>query len=118
MQTLELKTRTLESSARRVAVCKEWDIPLGLGRSFDIGGRPIAVFKARDGRLFAVDGTCPHKGGPLADGMLAGDQVVCPYHAFRFHRETGECDRPGICSISAYPVEVEGDTICVALPMM
>ena len=42
------------------------------------------MFRTRTGKVFAVDGTCPHKGGPLADGMLVGEQVVCPLHAFRF----------------------------------
>src|SRR5438105_3131160 len=101
----------LQSATDRVAVCREWDIPAGLGRSFRVGHKQIAVFKARDGKVFAVDGTCPHKAGPLADGMIVGHQVVCPLHAFRFAAETGECDQPGVCSIAAYPVEVDGDTV-------
>ena len=99
----------------RVAVCKEWDIPVGLGRSFRVGGRLVAVFRARDGKVFAVEGTCPHKGGPLADGMVVGHQVVCPLHAFRFTAESGECDQPGVCPIETYPVELDGDTVFVTL---
>ena len=99
----------------RVAVCQVWDIPFGLGRSFQVAGRLIAVFKARDGQLFAVDGSCPHKGGPLADGMVVGHQVVCPLHAFRFESDTGACDQPGVCPIGSYPVEVDGDTVFVGV---
>lgn len=110
MQTLGLKT-----AASRVPLCKEWDIPLGLGRSFEVGGRLVAVFKARDGKLFATDGLCPHKNGPLADGMVVGHQVVCPLHAFRFAADSGACDQPGVCPIATYPVEVEGDTVFVTL---
>ncbi|HJZ54712.1 MAG TPA: Rieske 2Fe-2S domain-containing protein [Gemmataceae bacterium] len=102
--------------AGRVPLCQSWDIPPGLGRSFRVGGRLIAVFKARDGKVFAVDGTCPHKNGPLADGMVVGHQVVCPLHAFRFAADSGNCDQPGVCPIGTYPVEVEGDTVFVTVP--
>ena len=47
--------------------------------------------------------------------MLAGDQVVCPFHAFRFDAHTGECDQPGECSIRTYPVEVRNGAVVVAL---
>ena len=91
----------------RVEVCKLDDLPLGLGRAFTVGGKPLAVFRTRTGRVFAIDGVCPHKGGPLADGMLgADDQVVCPYHAFRFDPHTGACDQPGACGVATYPVDV------------
>jgi nitrite reductase (NADH) small subunit len=108
--------RPTPGTTRRVPVCKAWDIPVGLGRGFDVGGKRIAVFKARDGKVFAVDGTCPHRGGPLADGMVVGHQVVCPLHAFRFAAESGACDQPGVCPIAAHPVEVDGDTVFVVVP--
>ena len=113
MQTLQLKTK----APGRVAVCQEWDIPLGLGRSFQVAGRLVAVFKARDGKLFAVDGTCPHKGGPLADGMLIGEQVVCPLHAFRFDGTSGGCDQAHVCAIEAFPAEVRAGTVFVTVPV-
>ena len=112
MQTLRLKS----TAPGRIAVCQVWDISTGLGRGFQVAGRLVAVFKARDGQLFAVDGTCPHKGGPLADGMVVGHQVVCPLHAFRFASDSGACDQPGVCPIGTYRVEVDGDTVFVAVP--
>lgn len=99
----------------RVSLCQLDDLPVGLGRAFEIEGKPIAVFRTRAGRVFATDGFCPHKNGPLADGMLAGDSVVCPYHNFRFDATTGECDQPGICSIATYPVDVTDTGIVVTL---
>jgi nitrite reductase (NADH) small subunit len=104
------------TTATRVQLCVLDDIPTGLGRAFEVGGRSIAVFRGRDGRVFAVDGKCPHKNGPLADGMLIGEQVVCPLHAFRFHGATGECDQPGTCGIEAYPTEVREGTVFVTVP--
>ena len=114
MQTLAVKR---QASLLRVPVCKTWDIPLGLGRSFEVAGKVIAVFKTREGEVFAVDGVCPHKNGPLADGMVVGRQVVCPLHAYRFEARTGDCDQAGICSIGTYPVEVEGDAVFVVVAL-
>jgi nitrite reductase (NADH) small subunit len=98
-----------------VEVCELDELTVGLGRPFQVGDKLIAVFRSRTGQVFAVDGVCPHKGGPLADGMLAGDQVVCPYHAFRYDGRTGECDQAGACSVTTYPVEVSGGNVRVAI---
>ena len=99
----------------RIALCQLDELPVGLGRAFEVDGLPLAVFRTRAGRIFAVDGICPHKGGPLADGMLAGDSVVCPYHAFRFEGATGACDQAGTCDIATYPVEVTDDGVFVTI---
>lgn len=100
----------------KVALCVLDDIAIGLGRAFDVGGRTLAVFHSRDGKVFAVDGTCPHKGGPIVDGMLIGEQVVCPLHAYRYAGTSGECDQPGACAIEAYPAEVRDGTVFVTVP--
>ena len=97
------------STLTRLALCQIDDLPVGLGRAFEVGETPIAVFRTRAGKVFATDAFCTHKGGPLADGMLAGDQVVCPYHAFRFDSQTGECDQANVCAIATYPVDVAAD---------
>jgi nitrite reductase (NADH) small subunit len=99
----------------RVRLCVLDDLPEGLGRGFVVGGKALAVFRTRTGRVFAVDGVCPHRGAPLADGMLAGEQVVCPYHAFRFDSATGACDQPGVCAIATDPVEVRDGAVLVTL---
>lgn len=99
----------------RVRLCVLDDLPVGLGRGFVVGGRTLAVFRTRTGRVFAVDGVCPHKDAPLADGMLAGDQVVCPYHAFRFDSATGVCEQAGVCAIATYPVEVRDGAVLVTV---
>lgn len=105
----------MTTTATRVSLCTLDELPPGLGRSFEVAGRLIAVFRARDSRVFAVDGTCPHKGGPLADGMLIGEQVVCPLHAFRFHGTSGECEQAGVCAIETYPAEVRDGAVFVTV---
>jgi len=65
-------------------------IPLGQGRLFQIHGISIAVFRARDGSVFATQATCPHKGGPLADGILGQRTLVCPLHNCGFDVSSGK----------------------------
>src|SRR5436190_23479436 len=110
-----LSTTPSKPEATLVRVCTLEELPVGLGRAFHIGGRTIALFRTRAGRVFAVDNRCPHKGGPLSEGMLAGDSVVCPLHAFRFELASGDCDQPGTCPIKAYPVAQEANEIFVSL---
>jgi nitrite reductase (NADH) small subunit len=71
------------------------DVPLLEGRSVEVNGRRIAVFRLPDGWA-AIDHACPHTGGPLADGIVAARCVTCPLHNQRFSLETGERqDAPG-----------------------
>lgn len=81
-------------------------IPVGEGREFDLGdGLSIAVFHARNGKVYASQAKCPHLGGPLADGIFGGSVVMCPLHAWKFDLASG---RPvqGDCGVDTYPVEV------------
>jgi nitrite reductase (NADH) small subunit len=77
-------------------------IPEGEGRCFSVGERKLAVFRARSGRVFAVQAACPHRGGPLADGLVGGHSVICPLHALCFDLETGRA-ADGSCSLATYP---------------
>jgi len=63
----------------------------GQGRAYVVGGRVIAVFRERDGRLFAIDNHCPHRGGPLADGIAGDGTVICPLHGWKIELATGRC---------------------------
>ncbi|MEW6582924.1 MAG: Rieske 2Fe-2S domain-containing protein [Actinomycetota bacterium] len=89
-------------------------IPPGEGRRFTVAGRDIAVFRLRDGRVLATDARCPHRGGPLEDGLVGMDVVVCPLHARRFSLVTGAADGEG-CAVATHPVRVEGGDVVVAL---
>jgi nitrite reductase (NADH) small subunit len=65
------------------------DVPLLEGRSVTVDGRRIAVFRLPDGWA-AIDAACPHRGGPLGDGLVAERCVTCPLHGRRFDLITGE----------------------------
>jgi nitrite reductase (NADH) small subunit len=60
------------------------DIPVGEGRTFAVDGKQIAVFRLRDGSPPAIDALCPHRGGPLADGLADDRVMVCPLHGHTF----------------------------------
>jgi nitrite reductase [NAD(P)H] small subunit len=65
-------------------------IPLGEARVFRVDGRDVAVFRCRSGEVYATGAECPHRGGPLADGLVGSHSVICPLHGFVFDLRTGE----------------------------
>ena len=83
-------------------------IPPGEGRNFKLGDRKVAVFRTRDGGVFATQASCPHRAGPLADGLLGGHSLVCPLHDWLFDLKTGS-SLNGNCNIKTYTASVEPD---------
>ncbi|OBI80769.1 Rieske 2Fe-2S domain-containing protein [Mycobacterium sp. 1245805.9] len=83
------------------------DIPLGGGRAYAVQGRQIAVFRLRDGSLRAIDAVCPHRGGPLADGLSDARVVVCPLHGYTYDLQTGCEVSNGGAGVAAYPVRAD-----------
>jgi nitrite reductase (NADH) small subunit len=83
-------------------------IPPGEGRAFEISGQRIAVFRNRQGALFATHAECPHKGGPLADGLIGDTTLICPLHDWFFDLATGRL-KNGECEIATYPVRASDD---------
>lgn len=81
-------------------------IPVGEGRQFVVGDLEIAVFRSRENKVFALQADCPHKGGPLADGLLGSGRVVCPLHGYAFEIETGRPLGHGCEALRTYPIEI------------
>ncbi len=79
-----------------------------------IGGTAIAVAKS-GGMHYALSNTCPHAGGPLGDGKLAGNIVTCPYHGWKFDVTTGTCPTQPSVQVRTYKVQVVGSAVCVEL---
>lgn len=83
------------------------EIPLREGRAVQLGGEEVAIFNL-GARFLAVSNRCPHRGGPLADGIVAGESVVCPLHAWKVCLASGEVRRPqeqDAC-VRTFPVRV------------
>jgi nitrite reductase/ring-hydroxylating ferredoxin subunit len=87
-------------------------LPPGSRRLIRVGSIEIAVFNV-EGRVFAVNNVCPHRGGPLIRGTVQitpdGAQLRCPMHGWPFRLATGESVRPGRATV--YPVTVHGERI-------
>ena len=98
----------------RTARCE--DIPLREGRSVKLGAREIAIFNLGD-RFLAVASHCPHKNGPLAEGIVSGQSVVCPLHAWKVDLETGAVTRPADnpACVETFRVRVEDGIATVNL---
>lgn len=89
-------------------------IPVGEGRAFLVGDEPVAVFRTRAGGLYALRALCPHRGGPLADGLTDAETVVCPLHHHRFRLDTGQC-LSGESDTTSYTAADDGGQLVVRL---
>lgn len=78
-------------------------IPKGEGRNFLAQGQEVAVFHTREGQLFAVQARCPHRDGPLADGLVGGTTLICPLHNWKFDLRTG-APFLGDCPLKTYAI--------------
>ena len=106
MPTLTYSEPTAASSTE-ISLGPLAQIPLGEGRNFEIGGTEIAVFHTRQG-VYATQAACPHRQGPLADGLVGGTTLLCPFHAWKFDLTTGEA-LMGQCGLQTYPVRLTDD---------
>lgn len=78
----------------------------------DAGGQTFAVCNVA-GELHALDGVCPHAGGPLGEGALHGSTLVCPWHAWEFDCRTGANDFDPDVTLATFPVKVEAGQILI-----
>lgn len=95
-------------------VCQTAEIPPGEGRELVAGEQLLAVYNI-DGVFYALDGVCPHAGGPLGKGQLTGCIVTCPWHGWQFDVKTGVHQLNKIYSHGTFPVRVVGDEVQVEL---
>jgi nitrite reductase (NADH) small subunit len=84
-------------------------IPPGEGRNFVVAEQEIAVFRTHAGELFASQAYCPHRNGPLADGLLGGSTVVCPLHDRTFDLRTGDELGVECAKLKIFQVSLDGN---------
>jgi len=94
----------------RVAATTE--CPPGASCERVAGGRVVALFNV-DGQYYALDGICPHQGGPLGKGRLTGCLVTCPWHGWQYDVRTGHHGSVATVRTAVFPVKVEDDAIFV-----
>lgn len=98
-----------------IEVCVLDDIPASQGRSVKVGKKLIALFRLTDNRVKAVENRCPHKAGPLAEGIISGDDVLCPLHNWRIHLIDGQVAPPNEGCVKTYRTKVENDKVFLSL---
>ena len=89
------------------------DIPLWGARIVKTPVDCVAIFRTDEAEIFAASDTCPHKGGPLSDGIVHGKSVTCPLHNSVFSLETGEAQGADEGQIATYPVRLEDQRIMI-----
>lgn len=97
-----------------VKVANASDLKPGENKIVNANGTEVALFNV-DGEFFATTNTCPHRGGPLGEGMLEDDVVQCPWHGWKFNVKTGVSPVIPTAKVPTYQVKVEGNDVMVAL---
>jgi nitrite reductase (NADH) small subunit len=87
------------------------DIPVLGSRVVRTASGDIAVFRTADDEVFALDDRCPHKGGPLSQGIVHNKRVTCPLHNFVIELRSGAAVAPDEGCTRAHPVKVENDMV-------
>jgi len=98
----------------RVRVANVRDLPQDGGLVVEVEGRRIALFRYQ-GEFFALDETCPHRGGPLHQGLLQDGVVACPWHLWQFDLKTGVSPVNPLSRVSRYPLSIQGEDIWLEL---
>jgi len=98
-----------------IEVCKLDEIPPSQARTVNAGDTMIAVFRLTDDRIKAVENRCPHKQGPLAEGIISGDDILCPLDNWRIHLDSGEVAAPDEGCVKTYATKVENGQVFLSL---
>lgn len=105
-----------ESKADFFEIAPASELPNGERLFVDLGDMPIVIFNIA-GQYYAIGDVCTHDDGPLGDGIIEGNHVVCPRHGAEFDVRDGKAAQmPAVVDIPAYPVQVRGGSIFVGIP--
>jgi nitrite reductase/ring-hydroxylating ferredoxin subunit len=96
-----------------VPLARASDIPAGTGRSYALGRYEVALFNV-GGEFYALENSCPHQGGPIADGWLEGPHVTCPWHGWCFDVRSGKMTLGEFARVSRFEVRRQGEELFVS----
>lgn len=101
--------------AQKVFIADMADVPLKMGLEVQNGAHPMAIFKLSETEVYAISNICPHKSGPLADGMVSGKVVICPLHSWRISLESGAplLENEGQPAVETYETIIEDGKLYV-----
>jgi nitrite reductase/ring-hydroxylating ferredoxin subunit len=89
------------------------EIPPGTIREIQVDGNKAVALANVEGKLYAINNTCLHRGGPLGQGELLGKTVTCPWHGWQYDVTTGKILMNPTVGVECYPVELRGDDIFI-----
>jgi len=92
---------------RWIEICSIQDIPVRGAVRVEFGDRIVAIFRTIDDRISALEDRCPHKGGPLSDGIVHGNCVTCPLHNWDISLDTGRAVGADAGQVRLYPVRIK-----------
>jgi nitrite reductase/ring-hydroxylating ferredoxin subunit len=91
---------------------KRDEVPAGTIRELQLDGKTVALANV-EGKFYAINNTCLHRGGPLGQGELAGNIVTCPWHGWQYDATTGKVKMNPEVGVDCYAVEVRGDDVFI-----
>ena len=94
------------------------DIPMQGARLVRTGAGCVAIFRTHDDRVFALDDRCPHKGGPLSEGIVAGHTITCPLHSWVFDLNSGQAQGADEGAVRTYAARVEAGRVLVSTDLI
>ncbi|ARK28584.1 nitrite reductase small subunit NirD [Halalkalibacter krulwichiae] len=98
---------------KRVEVAALQDLSVGIGKRVNVSGEEIALFKQKGGTVSAIQNSCPHKGGPLSEGIVSGEHVFCPLHDWKINMKDGQVQAPDVGCVKKYEVEIVGEKVYI-----
>ncbi|HXW54154.1 MAG TPA: Rieske (2Fe-2S) protein [Candidatus Cybelea sp.] len=97
-----------------VRAIRKDEVPAGMIRELQLDGKVIALANV-EGKIYALDNVCLHRGGPLGQGELSGKSVTCPWHGWEYDVTTGKVTLNPAVGVETYKVEIRGDDVYVEL---
>jgi len=107
-------TESNTQSVWRIA-CHVDAVPQRGGRLVRAGETQIALFRLSSGIIRAIDNRCPHKQGPLAEGIVSNDMIICPLHARKIDLQSGKVLEPDTGCVTTYPTKIEDGNVFIQL---
>lgn len=98
-----------------ITICDINDIPPLGSRTYRADALDVAIIRAEGDKIFAVEDKCPHKQGPLSQGIVHGDKITCPLHNWVIELTTGEAVAPDVGCVKTFEVQTQGATILLKL---
>ena len=96
-------------------ICAIDDLPLGERLFIQLGEVPVVIMNV-NGEIYAIEDVCTHDNGPLGEGEIEDDEIICPRHGARFNIQTGEVlTLPAVVGVRTYPIKIEGNRILIGV---